>query len=179
MEIRRVSRNLWGIFKQYHYLTSSIASNSECYVGFINEEPVAFVAFAKFPHPTNKNIFKIGRVVVVPHWQGYGIGMKMVEHIAEEYYKTNDVRITTTLPIVHSYLNKSKKWFLKFQGVRNSKQSGKTASISRVVRECYVETYQYNNDCCLESEVSRSGMPSDKANKTNDGKTLRVLQKGD
>ena len=163
MEIHRVSRNLWGVFKHYHYLTGSIPSNGECYVGFINQEPVAFVCFAKFPHPTNKNIYKISRVVVLPHWQGYGIGMKMVEHLAENFYKGFDLRFTTTLPIVHNYLWKNKtKWVLKFQGVRKGEEAGKNAQMAKVVRECYLETYQYNNDQVKDYKVLRTGCPIDK-----------------
>lgn len=163
MEIRSVSRDLWGVFKQYHYLTSSIASNSQCYVGFINKEPVAFVAINKFPHPTNKNIFKVGRVVVLPHWQGYGVGMKMVEHIVSNFYQGKDVRFTTTLPIIHNYLWKRKdKWGLKFQGIRSADDAGKNAGMSSSVRECYLETYQFKNDVFVDDKPKRTRCPQDK-----------------
>ena len=162
MEIRQVSRDLWGAFSNYHYLTSSIANNSKCYVGFIDKEPVAFVALNRFPHPTNKNIIKIGRIVVLPHWQGYNIGMKMVETIADkhEFY---DLRITTTLPIVHSYLYKRKdKWALRFQGIRKAEDAGKNASLSKAPRECYLETYQYKNQGLVNTSITRTRCPKDK-----------------
>ena len=143
-------------------MTSSIASNSKCYVGFINKEPVAFVGIGKFPHPTNKNIYKVGRVVVLPHWQGYNIGMKMVEHIVDKYYQENDVRITTTLPIVHNYLWRSNKWELTFQGIRKSEDAGKSSQMSKTPRECYLETYQFKNKQCIVNKPSRVRCPIEK-----------------
>lgn len=163
MEVHRVSRDLWGIFKHYHYLTSSLATNSSCYVGFIENEPVAFVAMNRFPHPTNTKLVKVGRVVVLPHWQGYGIGMKMVEYLCENHYQGWDVRFTTTLPIVHSYLWKRKdKWGLKFQGIRRAEDAGTKASMSQDVRECYLETYQYKNELFVAGSPSRTRCPKDK-----------------
>ena len=53
-----------GIFAIHYLIFYSV--NSKCYIGFINKEPVAFVGIGKFPHPTNKNIYKVGRVVVTP-----------------------------------------------------------------------------------------------------------------
>ena len=162
MEIHRVSRDLWGIFKHYHYLTSAIANNSECYVGFIEHEPVAFVALNRFPHPVNKNIVKIGRIVVLPHWQGYKIGMKMVEHICEHYYSDRELRITTTLPIIHKYLFKrSSLWHLRFQGVRKAEDAGKTSSMSKDVRECYLETYQFKNKMFVNDTITRTRCPQE------------------
>ena len=119
MEIFSVQRDTWGIFKHYHYLTSSIPTNAKCYIGFINYEPVCFVAISYFPHPSNKNIYKISRVVTLPHWQNYSIGMKMIETICEKEYQNKSIHFTTTLPIVCNYLNKSNKWILKMQGFQN------------------------------------------------------------
>lgn len=158
MEVRLVSRDLWGVFEHYHYLSSSLPSNSKCYVGFINQEPVCFIAIGVFPHPTNKNIVKVSRVVVLPHWQGYGISRKMLDHIASNYYKDKDVRITTTLPIMHNSFWKNKNWGLRFQGIRKKSEAGKNAKIANNGREVYLETYQFINDHFVD-KVSRKNVP--------------------
>ena len=157
---------MWGAFKQYHYLTSTLASNSHCYVGFIDKEAVAFVAITPFPHPTNKNIVKVSRVVVLPHWQGFGVGMKMVEAIATQFYPTKDIRFTTTLPIVHNYLWKSSKWALKFQGIRKNDEAGKNATMAKDIREVYLETYQFENQALTDRKVLRTGCPPEKIRKS-------------
>lgn len=144
MEIKKVSRDWWQLFKRYHYLTHTIPNNSECYIGFIDNDPIAFVAINKFPHPVNKNIVKVGRVVVVPAWQSKGIGMKMVEFIVSNYYQDKDVRFTTSLPIIHNYLYNNDNWAITFQGF--PPPIGKTSSVKSEVRKCYLETYQYINE---------------------------------
>lgn len=150
---------MWGVFRQYHYLSESVASNSKFYCAFINNEPVAIVAVNVFPHPVNKNIVKVGRVVTLPHWQGFGIGMKLTEWISENVYNDKDIRITTTLPIVHSYLTKSPKWSLAFQGVRKASDAGKNAKMSATPRECYLETHQFVNEQLVDTKVKRTRCP--------------------
>lgn len=154
---------MWGVFKQYHYLSENVASNSKFYCGFIKNEPVAIVAINVFPHPVNKNIVKVGRIVTIPHWQGYGIGMKMVEKISEIEYNNKDIRLTTTLPIIHSYLSKSDKWRLSFQGIRSPKEAGKNAQMAKNPRECYTETFQFMNDMIDPNDkVKRTKCPANK-----------------
>lgn len=163
MEIYATSRELWGIFSKYHYLTEDIPTNGKVYVGYIKNEPVGCVVMSKFPHPSNPHIWKISRVVVLPHWQGYNIGMRMAEFIAKECYGDCDVRITTTLPIVHNYLWKNKdKWHLRFQGIRKKEDSGKSASMSKGVREVYMETYRNLNGFSSKDKISRTRCPKDK-----------------
>lgn len=163
MEIYSTSRELWGIFSKYHYLTENIPTNGKVYVGYIDNEPVGCVVMSKFPHPSNPHIWKISRVVVLPNWQGYGIGMKMAEYLSSHIYKDKDVRITTTLPIVHSYLWKNtNKWFLRFQGIRKKEDSGKTSTTSKDVRDVYMETYRFLNDFVSIDKINRIRCPKDK-----------------
>ena len=104
----------------------------------------------------------MSRVVVLPHFQGFGVGMKMVEEIAEKFYSHKDVRFTTTLPIIHNYLWKSKKWALKFQGIRKNSEAGQNATMAKDIREVYLETYQYVNAQLVDRKVLRTGCPVDK-----------------
>ena len=154
MEIFTVQKDCWSIFKHYHYLTSSIPSNAKCYIGFINYEPVCFVAMSFFPHPHNTNIYKVSRVVTLPHWQNYGIGMKMVEKICEQEYEKNSIHFTSTLPIIHQYLHKSNKWLLKSQGNQKVPNTGKIAKKCRF--GVYMETYKFINDAINEKDLNIS-----------------------
>ena len=118
-----------------------------------------------FPHPHNKNIVKVSRVVVLPHWQGYGVGMRMVEEIATKYYQNKEVRFTTTLPIIHGYLWKSKKWALRFQGSCRQDEAGKNAKMAKKLREVYLETYQFENQMLKDRRVTRISCPLEKIKK--------------
>lgn len=172
MEIFSVQRDTWGIFKHYHYLTSSIPSNAKCYIGFINYEPVCFVAISHFPHPSNKNIYKISRVVTLPHWQNYSIGMKMIETICEKEYQNKSIHFTTTLPIVCNYLNKSNKWILKMQGFQNVPGTGKMSKQARC--NVYMETYKFINQSIIESDFKPNwlNLNDDIIKKSNELKTF-------
>ena len=79
----RSHRSVWNLFKSHHYLSSSIHPASRCFVGLINGQPVAFESYLHFPHPHVSDI-KIGhRLVVMPDYQGLGIGCKFEEWLGE------------------------------------------------------------------------------------------------
>lgn len=154
---------MWGAFSNYHYLTETIPNNGKVYVGFINYEPVACVVMSRFPHPINKDLVKASRVVTLPHWQGFGIGMKMLETIIKFNYQHRDVRITTTLPIIQDYLwRNDKTWFLRYQGKDKKGTAGPNAKFAGDVREVFMETYQFNNKFGEYGKISRKNCPPDK-----------------
>lgn len=122
---------------------------------------MAFVAVNRFPHPVNDKIVKIGRIVVLPHWQGYNIGMQMVETIIEELYMEYDVRLSTTLPIVQSYLWKNKhNWRLTFQGIFSV--GGENAKMAKKARQVYMETYQFDTYAPKPKSINRAKCPPEK-----------------
>ena len=97
-----------------------------------------------FPHPRNDNIHKVSRMVTLPHWQGFNIAFKMLKEIVRLNYDNNEIRLTSTLEIVHSYQYKSNDWILKSQNIQiNTPKTGKIASNARL--NVYMETHQYLN----------------------------------
>lgn len=51
----------------------------------------------------------IGRLVIVPEFQGFGIGIKFLNEIAK-IYSGNRIRITTSLKPFMMALNKNNNW---------------------------------------------------------------------
>ena len=96
-----------------------------------------------FPHPHNDNIYKVSRMVTLPHWQGFNIAFKMLKEIVRLNYDNNEVRLTSTLEIVHSYQHKSNDWILKSQNIQITPKTSKIASTARL--NVYMETHQYLN----------------------------------
>ncbi len=80
----RVSAELWRLFREYHYLNKDLGPFVKCYAAFIGEKPVAFMAvqFTKFGTQYNR----VSRLVVLPDYQGVGIGRRFLTFVAE-YYK--------------------------------------------------------------------------------------------
>lgn len=79
------SSKAWDIFKRYHYLSGEINKSSACYMATYNEIPVAFLAVLSFPNGNIKHGWREHRLVVLPDYQGMGIGNKFSETIAQAY----------------------------------------------------------------------------------------------
>ena len=91
LEICRCSTKAWQIFKRHHYLTAEINKSATCFLGLINSQPVAFTAWLPFVgrfrrRPgTNGKAYRGHRDVVLPSFQGVGIGKSLFETIASLY----------------------------------------------------------------------------------------------
>lgn len=67
-----------------------------------------------FPHPTNKKIKRVTRLVILPDYQGIGLGTKFLNFIADFYAKQGfDFRIVTSAKNLIYALNRNKKWALQ------------------------------------------------------------------
>lgn len=79
----------------------------------------------KFPHPKAKDILRISRIVILPEFQGYGLGIKFMNKIAN-LYPDNRVRIITSLKPFIQALDKNKNWVCKHFGrlSKGSKSGG-------------------------------------------------------
>lgn len=106
-------KGMWDIFRKYHYLNNTIVKSSQQFIGYINNIPVAFCGIIHFPHPKVKNFKRVTRLVVLPDYQGIGIGNKLLNYIAI-YYKKNKYRfrITTSTPALMQSFKKNINWHL-------------------------------------------------------------------
>ena len=78
---------------------------------------VSFCGILHFPHPKVKNIKRCSRLVVLPDYQGVGIGNKMLEFIANLYLKMNyRFTIITSSPALLYSFKKNPYWKLKHIG---------------------------------------------------------------
>jgi GNAT superfamily N-acetyltransferase len=71
------------MFRQYHYLSGSIAKHARCYVAVYQDKPVAFVAVMHI-HMRSR-YYRVHRLVVLPDYQGIGFGKRLLNFIAELY----------------------------------------------------------------------------------------------
>jgi ABC-type lipoprotein export system ATPase subunit/GNAT superfamily N-acetyltransferase len=85
LDIRGTTPKDWRRFSKYHYLDTRISRSVHCYVGLIGDKPVAFHAAI---HSTNRDIhsyWRGHRTVVLPEFQGMGIGTAFSDAIAQIY----------------------------------------------------------------------------------------------
>ena len=85
LTIRSTTSDYWRYFSKYHYLDTRMSRSVHCYLGLIGDKPVAFHAAI---HSTNRDIhsyWRGHRTVVLPEFQGLGIGTAFSDAIAQMY----------------------------------------------------------------------------------------------
>lgn len=113
IKINECDWKCWELFKHHHYLSSNINKSSKCFIASINNIPVAFTSYIHFAHPVVKNMKRAHRTVVLPDYQGIGIGNSISDFIAEKCLNDNLRFVSTTShPSMINYRIKSKKWKL-------------------------------------------------------------------
>ena len=95
---------VWSIFRKHHYLSKDLNVASKMYIAFLGKELVGMIAI--MPHPGMiQNAYRIHRLVVLPDFQGLGIGKRLLEEItflyaskgATIYIRTSHIKLAKTL----------------------------------------------------------------------------------
>jgi GNAT superfamily N-acetyltransferase len=71
------------MFRQYHYLNSSLGAGVRCYTAVYQGKPIAFIAVAAVRMKVK--YYRVSRLVVLPDYQGIGVGKQLLNFIAELY----------------------------------------------------------------------------------------------
>lgn len=128
LDVFETSVKNWPLFREHHYLSHSHNAGSRCYVATIGDKPVAWYSVIHFPHPKVKNMKRGHRLVVLPDWQGIGVGIALDEFVADMITKEGFRLVdTTSHPALIHYKTKSPKW--KRLRIGRVPKMGKTSSI--------------------------------------------------
>lgn len=73
----------WDSFKDHHYLSGEINKSAWCWVAKWNGVVVGFAAAIAFPNGAMKNAWRGHRTVILPDFQGLGIGVRLSDAIAQ------------------------------------------------------------------------------------------------
>jgi GNAT superfamily N-acetyltransferase len=93
-----------------------------------NDDIIGFCAVLHQPHGQISNLKRCSRLVILPDYQGIGLGTKFLSVIAEYYYNNKyQFTIVTSAKNVIGALSKSPKWKMIRYGV--NKCSSKTSAI--------------------------------------------------
>jgi ABC-type lipoprotein export system ATPase subunit/GNAT superfamily N-acetyltransferase len=111
LSIFRCRYETWNIFKQHHYLSEELNLAAKCFVVTFNDKPCAFVAILPSPSGYYKNAFRVSRLVVIPDFQGLGIGYKVLNYISSLYSsEKKTMYIKTSNPTLTNKLENNLKW---------------------------------------------------------------------
>jgi energy-coupling factor transporter ATP-binding protein EcfA2 len=101
----------WSIFRKYHYLSHSHNNAARVFVGTLNGQIAAFTSMLPFPHPKKKGYWKGHRTVVLPDFQGLGLGILIRNYVSQLFVNEGKgVIMTTSNPAMIASLKHSPLW---------------------------------------------------------------------
>lgn len=111
LEVYPLDHTAWRVFGRHHYLSATLHTAAQCFGGFVNGECVAFTSYLHFPHARTRNIKMGHRLVVLPDWQGLGIGGQLDDwlgqHLYERGFRYHNV---VAHPAMIAYYSRSPRW---------------------------------------------------------------------
>jgi ABC-type lipoprotein export system ATPase subunit/GNAT superfamily N-acetyltransferase len=111
LQIVRCRYETWKLFKQHHYLTEDLNKAATNYLVLWNEQPIAFIGVLPFPGVGDEKTRRISRIVVLPDFQGLGLGKSILNYISSLYAKDESTMyIRTMSPALGLALAKDKNW---------------------------------------------------------------------
>jgi energy-coupling factor transporter ATP-binding protein EcfA2 len=81
--LRESSAAVWPMFSIHHYLSADINKGSRCWVAEWSGAAVGFVSVIAMPSGTMQCAWRGHRMVILPEFQGLGIGVRMSEAVGE------------------------------------------------------------------------------------------------
>ena len=116
LEIFKTDSSYWSMFEPHHYLKLPLMISAKYYVGFIDGEAVAHIAVSP---KLEIHGMRACRMVVMPEWQGAGVGMKFLNSVCSMQFdetvnpyahRTRAVYFHTSHPGLCAALRRDKKW---------------------------------------------------------------------
>lgn len=111
LELLPCSTEAWSLFGDHHYLDGNINKGSRCWIVTWNNRPVGFLSSLAMPSGTLNKAWRGHRTVVLPEFQGLGIGARMTEALGELHLREGKRFFTKTAhPRLGEYRNASNLW---------------------------------------------------------------------
>lgn len=130
----KAKKYYWNTFKKYHYLSSEHNNSASAFVATLNGKLCGYLSVIHFPCPANKNIKKVHRLVVLPDFQGLGIGRYLLEYVGQIYKsKGKDFTITSSNPSLVYSLKKSNRFICDRIGRMKKENSTTTKSFVKSI----------------------------------------------
>lgn len=115
LRIFRCRRETWSLFARHHYLSTDLPCATTCVLGLIEDRPAAFAAW--LPMFGRRGVWRIARLVVLPDYQGIGVGGAMMRACGDLITSASRrATITTSHPAMIAHLRASSDW--RIRGVK-------------------------------------------------------------
>lgn len=105
------TKKIWDLFGRYHYLSGKIHKSANSWVARSNGKPIAMISILPMPSGTLKDAWRGHRTVVLPEFQGMGIGTSLSDFIAEIVIGDGARFFSKTAhPAMGEHRERSEKW---------------------------------------------------------------------
>lgn len=135
LEIYQCRQADWAMFEPHHYLKLPHMIAATHYMGLADGVPVAHIAFGTRPGLVEA---RACRLVVLPEWQGAGVGMRFLNACCEmwwrgqnRYHKPLRTIFHTSHPALANALRRDKKWTQVSAVLYGGNKAKSAASIKR------------------------------------------------
>lgn len=75
----------WPLFAPHHYLSARLLPQARCFIAEWEGETVGFASAIRMPNGAVKNAWREHRTVVLPDYQGLGIGVRLSDEVARRF----------------------------------------------------------------------------------------------
>lgn len=123
LQVYRTTCDTWERFKKYHYMTAELNEAATCFVFTWNNKLVAFYSILPLPNGSYKNAYRGHRLVVLPDFQGFGIGGKVSEWVGGVLLNNGKTLYCKTVnPAIGIYRQNSPLWHQTGKYMKSEKQ---------------------------------------------------------
>ena len=151
LSVYRVTYDTWNIFKKHHYMTEEMNKSASCFVFSWEKQLVAFVGVLPQPSGYFDKAVRGTRTVVLPDFQGLGIGSRITDFIASIYKQAGYRYFTKTVnPKLGEYRNHSEKWKTTSKNGRIIRPSVSKLNKKQKLRASYCHEYVGEGLCGYE-----------------------------
>lgn len=139
LEVREAAQRDYALFEPHHYLSLPPMVAGSHYTGWVGGEPVAHIAFSTRPGLVEA---RACRLVVMPEWQGAGVGMRFLNAVCERWLAGQNryslplrTLFHTSHPGLAAALRRDPKWTQVSAQLLGGNKSKSAASLAASARK--------------------------------------------
>lgn len=143
LQVYRTTNDTWEMFKKHHYMTADISSSATCFVFTWNNKVVAFQSILPLPSGGFSNGWREHRLVVLPDFQGLGLGARISEWMGGVLRASGRLFFTKTVnPALGLYRQKhSEKWMPTSHNLKGMSDKEASRMMGGLTRLSYCHRY--------------------------------------
>jgi GNAT superfamily N-acetyltransferase len=144
LELLPCGPEAWTTFSHHHYLSENINKSARHWICLWGSNVVGFASAISMPSGTLKKAFRGHRTVVLPDYQGLGLGVRISDAVGEIHLSEGKRYFSkTTHPRMGAYRNKSDKWRATSKNMKVRGNAGGNKNLNWDVRKVFSYSHEY------------------------------------